>query len=122
MSDEPGGRARHAAERTHPPAGPGPVPRSSSRAARRPVRTGSEPRTARSALRLRETLSGVFLAVFAVGAALFWWWAVESSAGSSPGRGVLVVLAAICTALAVAAVLDLGVVGRRLRRERAGHG
>lgn len=86
----------------------------------RRMRTGTEPVTARSPVRLRRLLSSLFLPLFAMAAALFAAWAAASGAGDSPGRGALVTLAAVCAALAVAAAVDLLVVGRRLRRERVG--
>ncbi|MEW1777902.1 DUF6343 family protein [Streptomyces sp. NPDC086777] len=83
-------------------------------------RTGTEPVTARSPLRLRRLLSSLFLPLFAMATALFAAWAAASGAGDSPGRGALVTLAAVCAALAVAAAVDLLVVSRRLHRERVG--
>ncbi|MEU0965332.1 DUF6343 family protein [Streptomyces sp. NPDC005917] len=82
-------------------------------------RTGTEPVTARSAVRLRLLLSGIFLPLFAAACVLFAVWAAHSGTGDSPGRGVLVTLAAVCAALALAAAMDLLVVIRRLRRERS---
>ncbi|MGW1627112.1 DUF6343 family protein [Streptomyces sp. NPDC002172] len=98
-----------------------PVPRERSAApgGLRP-RSGTEPVTARSPVRLRRLLSGVFLPLFAAAAVLFAVWAARSGAGDSPGRGALFTLAAVCAALAVAAAVDLLVVARGLRRERAG--
>ncbi|MER7840794.1 DUF6343 family protein [Streptomyces sp. NPDC096040] len=81
-------------------------------------RTGTEPVTARSAVRLRLLLSGIFLPLFAASCVLFGVWAAHSRAVDSPGRAVLVALAVVCGVLALAAALDLLVVMRRLRRER----
>ncbi|MFL4909106.1 DUF6343 family protein [Streptomyces sp. MMS24-I2-30] len=99
---------------------PGPTaprPRSGTTGRRMP-RTGTEPVTARSALRLRLRLSGIFLPVFVAAAALFALWAADSGPGDIPGGGVLVTLAAVFAALVLLAALDLLVVIRRLRRER----
>ncbi|MFH8449184.1 DUF6343 family protein [Streptomyces fungicidicus] len=85
---------------------------------RRSPRTGTEPVTARSPLRLRLLLAAVFLPLFVAGAALFGARAALSGAGDSPGRGPLILLAAVCGVLALTALLDLVVVLRRLRRER----
>ncbi|WP_411158605.1 DUF6343 family protein [Streptomyces sp. TRM68416] len=110
--DEPASRARA-------PQPDEPVSRArSGMIGRRFPRTGTEPRTARSALRLRLLLSAVYLPIFAAGAVLFGVWAARSGAGDSPGRGPLVGLAAACAALVLLAALDLVVVRRRLRRER----
>ncbi|MFI5683426.1 DUF6343 family protein [Streptomyces sp. NPDC051636] len=87
---------------------------------RRSARTGTEPVTARSALRSRLLLSAVFLPVFAAGTAVFGVWAARSGPGDTPGRGALVTLAAVCGALALVAALDLVVVTGRVRREGAG--
>ncbi|KUO15015.1 hypothetical protein AQJ91_43850 [Streptomyces dysideae] len=98
-----------------------PVPRSRSGViGRRFPRTGTEPWTAQSPLRLRRLLSAVFLPLFAAATAPFGLWAARSDAGDSPGRGVLVGLAVVCALFAVAAAADLVVVARRLRRERGG--
>jgi hypothetical protein len=84
---------------------------------RRFPRTGTEPATARSPLRLRLLLSRVFLPLFAVAGVLFGLWAGGSGPGDTPGRGVLVTVAALCGVLALVAALDVLVVARRLRRE-----
>lgn len=81
-------------------------------------RTGTEPVTARSALRLRSLLSGVFLPVFVAAAVGFGVWAAASGTDSSPGAGVLGSLAVVCAVLALLAALDLLIVARRRRRER----
>ncbi|MBT3150479.1 hypothetical protein HTV45_06180 [Streptomyces sp. CHD11] len=99
------------------------VPRSRSGAiGRRFPRTGTEPVTARSPLRLRLALAGIFLPLFVAGCALFAVWAANAGPGDSPGRGPLIFISAVCGFLALTAALDLAVVLRRLRRERdAGH-
>ncbi|MES4890026.1 DUF6343 family protein [Streptomyces sp. NPDC096012] len=84
----------------------------------RPVRTGEEPVTARSALRLRQLLSAVFLPVFTVATVAFALWAARSGPGDSPGTEPLAALAAVCGVLALGAALDLVVVTARRRRER----
>lgn len=81
-------------------------------------RSGTEPVTARSPLKLRLLLSSVFLPLFVAGTVLFAVWAAGSDAGDSPGRGPLTLIAVVCGVLALTAALDLGVVLRRLRRER----
>ncbi|CUW25766.1 DUF6343 family protein [Streptomyces reticuli] len=91
-----------------------PEPRSRSGAlGHRLSRTGTEPATARSALRLRLLLSAVFLPVFAAATAGFALWAAHEGPGDSPGTGPLTVLAVACGLLALAAALDLVVVSRR---------
>ncbi|MET8564503.1 DUF6343 family protein [Streptomyces flaveolus] len=85
---------------------------------RRFPRTGTEPATARSALRLRLLLSAVFLPLFAAATAGFAVWAAHEGPFDSPGTGPLTALAAVCGLLALAAVLDLVVVSGRGRRER----
>jgi hypothetical protein len=96
-----------------------PVPRSRSGViGRRRPRTGTEPSTARSPLRLRLLLSAVFLPFFVAAAALLGLWAARSDPGEAPGRAVLVVLAAASAAFALTTAADLLVVAHRLRRER----
>lgn len=85
---------------------------------RRFPRTGTEPVTARSPLRLRLLLAGIFLPLFLAGCALFAVWAADAGPGDNPGRGPLTFLAVVCGVLALTALLDLLVVLRRLRRER----
>ncbi|MBJ6642477.1 hypothetical protein H4N48_03270 [Streptomyces sp. BSE7-9] len=85
---------------------------------RRYPRTGTEPVTARSALRLRLLLASVFLPIFVAGTVLFAVWAAGADEGDSPGSGPLTFLAVVCGVLVLTAALDLGVVLRRLRRER----
>jgi hypothetical protein len=96
-----------------------PVPRSRSGViGRRHPRTGTEPITAQSPLRLRLLLSGIFLPVFAAATVLFALWAAGSGADDTPGPGPLTAMAVVCGALALFAAVDLIVVRRRLRRER----
>ncbi|MGW4734372.1 DUF6343 family protein [Streptomyces shenzhenensis] len=105
---------------TEPPArpeSPAPRTRSGTRGHGSP-RTGGEPVTARSAVRLRLLLSWIFLPVFMAAAACFALWAAGSGPGASPGRAVLVTIAAICAIIAFLAAVDLSVLVGRLRRER----
>lgn len=96
-----------------------PTPRSrSGTLGRHAPRTGDEPVTAQSPLRLRRLLSGIFLPVFVAAAVLFALWARVSGPGNSPHRAVLITIAALCAIIAFLAALDLVVVARRLRRER----
>ncbi|MFC8564382.1 DUF6343 family protein [Streptomyces sp. NPDC057245] len=106
-------------DRRHPRWAGEPAPRErSGLIGRRFPRTGTEPVTAQSPLRLRLLLSAVFLPLFLAGAAYFGVWAADTGAGDSPGRGTLVAVAAVCAAFALLALADLLVVTGRLRRER----
>lgn len=98
---------------------PGPVPRSRSGfAGRHRERTGTEPATAQSALRVRLLLSVIFLPfICLVTAGFALWWATADAAGS-PGPGSLGVLTLGCAVLALLAAADLVVILRRRRRER----
>ncbi|MFI7142342.1 DUF6343 family protein [Streptomyces massasporeus] len=82
-------------------------------------RTGTEPVTAQSPLGLRLLLAGVFVPAFIAATVLFGVWAANSDHGDSPGRGSLIGLAVVCGILALLAAVDLVVVLRRLKRERA---
>ncbi|MFE6281811.1 DUF6343 family protein [Streptomyces sp. NPDC057877] len=105
----------HHRHRPHRP----PVPRSRSGVVgRRHPRTGTEPITAQSALRLRLLLTAVFLPLFVAATVGFAVWAGNSGPGDSPSRGVLTGLAVGCGVLALIAALDGAVVLRRMRRER----
>ena len=100
-----------------------PVPRArSGMIGSRFPRSGTEPVTARSPLKLRLLLASVFLPLFVAGTVLFAVWAARSDAGDSPGSGPLTLLAVVCGVLALTAALDLAVVLRRLRRERGSTG
>jgi apolipoprotein N-acyltransferase len=84
-------------------------------------RTGTEPVTAFSDLRLRLLLSVIFAPVFVVGATLLGlWWLTAETGGGLTSRGAIGVAALLCAAVAVFAVTDLVIVVRRLRRERRG--
>ncbi|MGX4689038.1 DUF6343 family protein [Streptomyces sp. JNUCC 63] len=81
-------------------------------------RTGTEPRTARSPLRLRLLLASVFFPLFIAGTVLFATWSAGSTPNDSPSDTVLATLSGICAALALTAVVDLAIVIRRLQAER----
>ncbi|NGO72732.1 DUF6343 family protein [Streptomyces boncukensis] len=98
-----------------------PVPRSRSGVyGRRHERTGSEPATAQSAVRLRLLLSALFTPLCLAAAAGFALWAAASGGGSSPGSGPLWGIALACGLLGLLGAVDLGVLVARLRRERGG--
>ncbi|MDT0305665.1 DUF6343 family protein [Streptomyces sp. DSM 44917] len=83
-------------------------------------RTGSEPVTAYSALRLRLLLSALFLPFFAaVTVALGVWWA-SADEEDQPSPGELGALTLGCAALTLIALVDLLIVLRRRRRARGG--
>lgn len=84
-------------------------------------RTGTEPLTARSALRLRLILSVVFTPLFIAGAVLFWVWSGRATPDDVPSADSLRTLAWLSTALAVFAVVDLAVVLWRISRARRAH-
>ncbi|MFH9429612.1 DUF6343 family protein [Streptomyces sp. NPDC017615] len=97
------------------------VPRSRPGATgHRRERTGTEPVTARSPLRLRLVLGVIGLLVFLLGTALFALWAGAVTERDVPDPTQLTVLAVICGVLALLAAVDLVVVLLRLARERAG--
>ncbi|MDH6579711.1 DUF6343 family protein [Kitasatospora sp. MAP5-34] len=80
-------------------------------------RSGTEPATARSDLRLRFLLSVTFTPFFALLTAGFAIWAALSSAASVPTQGTLTMFAVLCGALTLFALIDLYVVIRRRRTE-----
>lgn len=82
---------------------------------------GSEAQWARSDLRLRRVLSLWAIPVFAAGSALLAYLASQTTAGAAPPRTVYVVLAAVCFALAVLALIDLQVIKHRIREEERWH-
>ncbi|MEU2555514.1 DUF6343 family protein [Streptomyces sp. NPDC013313] len=98
--------ARPAPPDTRP--GPGTPTRGSSR-------TGTEPVTARSPLRLRRPLSAVFRPLLAAATAALAIRAAPTGPGDSPGSGAPTVLAVIRGVLTLAAAPDLAAVTRRLR-------
>ncbi|MDT0346604.1 DUF6343 family protein [Streptomyces litchfieldiae] len=85
----------------------------------RHARTGTEPITAYSALRLRLLLSGIFLPFFLIVAVLLAVWWTGSDANDSPSSGELAALTLACAVLALIAAIDILVV---LRRRRSGRG
>ncbi|MGW8377369.1 DUF6343 family protein [Streptomyces sp. ODS28] len=88
----------------------------------RGVRSGGEPVTARSDLRLRYVLGVIFVPLFALGTLLLWYWSARAGPHTAPSDGSLRALALICAGLTVFAAVDLVVVVRRIRREaRGGH-
>ncbi|MCT2591676.1 DUF6343 family protein [Streptomyces sp. N2-109] len=108
----------HRKQKSPPSAPRGPVPRSRSGViGRRWERTGTEPVTARSALRVRYILSLIFVPLFVAGAVVFWYWMSQSGPSDAPSEGSLRLLALVCSALALFALADLAVVLRRRRRE-----
>lgn len=80
-------------------------------------RSGTEPATARSALRLRFLLSVIFIPVFALMTAAFAVVAAMAKPTGVPSRGALTGFAVVCFVLTVVAVVDLHVVIRRRRVE-----
>ncbi|RCG33368.1 hypothetical protein DQ384_01230 [Sphaerisporangium album] len=77
-------------------------------------RSGSEPRTARSALGMRAVLSGVALPVALAATALFVFL------GVSTGLGIWFVEAVVTGVVVVIAAVDLVVIRRRARRSPSG--
>ncbi|MHC3475364.1 DUF6343 family protein [Streptomyces sp. 7R007] len=86
----------------------------------RTLRTGTEPATARSALRLRLLLAWTFLPLFIGAAVASAVGAANAGSDDSPGRDVWAVIAGVCGVLALTALLDLTILSRRLRRQRDG--
>ncbi|MER6051512.1 DUF6343 family protein [Streptomyces sp. NPDC001793] len=82
---------------------------------RRP-RTGTEPVTARSPVRLRLIMASAALVVFAAATAGLVIWAASAGPNTYPGRNALLVLAVVCGILALLAAVDLVVLARRHRR------
>ncbi|MFK0195601.1 DUF6343 family protein [Kitasatospora sp. NPDC090308] len=80
-------------------------------------RSGSEPVTARSDLKLRFLLSVLFVPFFALCTAGFAVWAALASPHGAPSSGTLVVFAGGCGVLTLVAAADLWVVVRRRRTE-----
>ncbi|WP_461033813.1 DUF6343 family protein [Streptomyces mayteni] len=79
-------------------------------------RTGTEPLTAYSDIRLRILLSAIFTPLFAAGTIAFAIWLAVSGAHSGPGRGPLIALTVGCAVLTLAAATDLTILLRRRRR------
>ncbi|MCX4750625.1 DUF6343 family protein [Kitasatospora sp. NBC_01287] len=80
-------------------------------------RSGTEPRFARSDLKLRFLLSLIFIPVFVLMTAAFALFAALAKPTSTPPRDTLIGFAAFCFALTVVACVDLYVVIRRRRVE-----
>ncbi|MEY9949421.1 DUF6343 family protein [Kitasatospora sp. GAS1066B] len=80
-------------------------------------RSGTEPRYARSDLKLRFLLSVIFTPIFALMTAAFAVFAALAKPTSAPSQGSLIGFAAVCFALTVFATIDLYVVIRRRRVE-----
>lgn len=100
-----------------------PVPRSrSGPTGRRFERTGTEPITAQSAVRLRLLLSLLFLPLFAALTVIFAVWWANAEPVDSPSPGSLRLLTLVCAGLTLIALVDLVVIVRRLRRERGDAG
>ncbi|MGP4111311.1 DUF6343 family protein [Streptomyces sp. 4N509B] len=78
-------------------------------------RTGSEPLTAYSDLRLRLLLSVIFTPLFVAGTVLLFVWWLNAEPDDAVSRGEVGVAAVICAVAAVIALVDLAVVLRRLR-------
>ncbi|MFR9724616.1 DUF6343 family protein [Streptomyces sp. MS19] len=84
----------------------------------RRVRTGTEPVTAYSDLRLRLILSLVFVPLFLAATVVFAIWWAAADAGDTPSPAQLGWLTVGCAVLTVIAAVDLLVVARRIRRRR----
>ncbi|MFF2042144.1 DUF6343 family protein [Kitasatospora sp. NPDC058170] len=80
-------------------------------------RSGTEPTTARSDLKLRYLLSLTFTPLFAIATAAFAIWAAAAPENGAPSRGTLTGFAVACGILTLFAVVDLAVVIRRRRTE-----
>ncbi|MEU9127669.1 DUF6343 family protein [Kitasatospora sp. NPDC048540] len=80
-------------------------------------RSGTEPATARSDLKLRFLLSVLFTPLFALMTAGFAIWAARATSTDDPSQALLTVFAVVCGLLTLFAVLDLVVVVRRRRTE-----
>ncbi|MBO1414683.1 DUF6343 family protein [Streptomyces sp. FH025] len=80
-------------------------------------RSGTEPATARSDLKLRYLLSLTFTPLFALATAGFAVWAAFSPADGAPSRGTLTGFAVALGLLTLFAAVDLVVVIRRRRTE-----
>ena len=81
-------------------------------------RSGTEPLTARSDLRLRLALSLLFTPLFALGTGLLWYWTVRAGPDNVPTSDTLLLLTVLCGALTAFAVADLLVIRMRMRRQR----
>ncbi|MFD8702617.1 DUF6343 family protein [Kitasatospora sp. NPDC059648] len=80
-------------------------------------RSGTEPATARSDLKLRYLLALTFTPLFALGTVGFALWAASSPVNGAPSRGTLTGFAIALGLITLFAVVDLVVVIRRRRTE-----
>ncbi|MGW4894686.1 DUF6343 family protein [Kitasatospora sp. NPDC004240] len=80
-------------------------------------RSGTEPATARSDLKLRYLLSLTFTPLFAIATAVFAVWAARAPDDGAPSSGTLTGFAVACGLLTLFAVVDLIVVIRRRQTE-----
>ncbi|MFF1869202.1 DUF6343 family protein [Kitasatospora herbaricolor] len=80
-------------------------------------RSGSEPATARSDLKLRLLLSLTFTPFFAACTAGFAVLAARAAPDGAPSRGTLIGFAVACAVLTVVALVDLLVVLHRRQTE-----
>ncbi|WP_258016174.1 DUF6343 family protein [Streptomyces sp. AJS327] len=83
-----------------------------------PERTGTEPVTALSALRLRLLLSVVFVPLFLAGTVLFWYAMTQAGPRDVPSHDSWRTLMWIGAGITVLAVADLVIVVRRRATER----
>ncbi|WP_143568827.1 DUF6343 family protein [Streptomyces amritsarensis] len=79
---------------------------------------GSEPRWARSDLRLRHLLSLLFAPIFALGGVLLLLLGAEAAATAGPPPTLYTALAVCCFLLALVALVDLYVIRRRRREQQ----
>ncbi|MFF0549671.1 hypothetical protein ACFYUL_11990 [Streptomyces sp. NPDC004311] len=82
---------------------------------------GSEPRWARSDLKLRRLLSLLFAPIFVLTGVLMLLLGSGSIPVSDPPPSVFTALAACCFVLALVAVVDLYVIRRRRREQQRWH-
>ncbi len=80
-------------------------------------RSGTEPATARSDLKLRLLLSLTFTPFFALCTAGFAVFAARATPDGVPSQGTLIAFAIACGALTLFAVVDLYIVLRRRQTE-----
>ncbi|MET9572938.1 hypothetical protein ACFYNW_38720 [Streptomyces virginiae] len=82
---------------------------------------GSEPRWARSDLKLRRLLSMLFAPIFALIGVLMLLLGSGAPAAAGPPQGIYTALAACCFLLALVALVDLYVIRRRRREQQRWH-
>lgn len=83
-------------------------------------RSGTEPVTARSDLPARLVLTAIFLPLFLIGTGGFGYLSASASSGETPGPGGWLLCAVVCAVMSVVAAIDLVVILKRRREERAG--